>query len=98
MDIHLEIVDLAEFIGEIESTVQPLVGKKANTLRIFLPAQPLGKMYTDLTKLRQMLLNLLSNAAKFTEHGAIRLQVQQKRVQMEIRDDNDEAEKEWITF
>ncbi len=98
MDIHMETVDLADFIQEIESTIQPLIDKNANTLRILLPSKPLGKMHTDLTKLRQMLLNLLSNAAKFTEQGVIWLQVQPKRVRMEVRDDNDEAEKEWVIF
>jgi CheY-like chemotaxis protein/anti-sigma regulatory factor (Ser/Thr protein kinase) len=56
----------------VASTVRPLVEEKANILEVHC-ADDLGSMYADLTKVRQGLLNLLSNAAKFTEGGQIRL-------------------------
>jgi signal transduction histidine kinase len=52
-----------------------MVKKNANTLKIVRP-DVLGEMQTDMTKLRQMLLNLLSNAAKFTEKGKIYLKIE----------------------
>jgi len=55
-------------------TVSPLVAKKTNTLQVDDPAD-LGSMWTDQTKLRQMLFNSISNAAKFTEKGTITLWV-----------------------
>jgi len=55
-------------------TVSPLVAKKTNTLQVDDPAD-LGSMWTDQTKLRQVLFNLISNAAKFTEKATITLGV-----------------------
>jgi len=75
MDLFLETFDLATILEDVVATVQPLVTKKSNTLKV-VHDDNLGKMHTDLTKLRQMLLNLISNAAKFTEKGTICLEVQ----------------------
>ncbi len=61
-------------IDEIAATVTPLMSKKNNRLSVDCPAD-IGVMRSDSTKLRQVLLNLLSNAAKFTEAGEIRLGV-----------------------
>jgi len=58
----------------VATTVQPLVAKKANTLYLDI-APDVGDMQADSTKIRQMLLNLLSNASKFTEKGGISLTV-----------------------
>lgn len=74
MDVFLETLELQPILTEIITTMQPLVEKKANTLTVTIEKN-LGNMHTDFTKLRQMLLNLMSNAAKFTEHGQIRLEV-----------------------
>ncbi len=74
MDVFLETLELQPILMEIVTTVQPLVAKKANTLTIAIEKN-LGNMHTDFTKLRQMLLNLMSNAAKFTEQGQIHLAV-----------------------
>ena len=48
--------------------MQPLVQKNSNALTVH-GAADIGAMHSDLTKVRQILFNLLSNAAKFTEHG-----------------------------
>ncbi len=74
MDVFLETFELKPVLTEVIATVQPLTEKRANTLTVALE-ENLGNMHTDLTKLRQMLLNLMSNAVKFTEHGQIRLEV-----------------------
>jgi len=72
MDLYLERFDLPATLAEVVSTVSPLVEKNANTLSIDVP-ENLGAIRADLTKLRQALFNLLSNAAKFTHSGEIKL-------------------------
>ena len=74
MDLYLEEVDLAGLIEEVRSIVEPLAAANANRLEIACPAA-LGMLYTDRTKLKQSLLNLLSNAGKFTHEGRVRLEV-----------------------
>jgi PAS domain S-box-containing protein len=75
MDFYLEAFDIKEMIDEVMATVVPLVAKNSNQLEFRAPEQ-LGTMQADLTKVRQMLLNLLSNACKFTEKGHITLAVE----------------------
>ena len=72
MELYLETFDIASVIDTVKSTIQPLVEKKHNTLSVHL-AEGLGSMHTDDTKIRQVVVNLLSNAAKFTEKGQITL-------------------------
>jgi signal transduction histidine kinase/DNA-binding response OmpR family regulator len=74
MDVYLEQVNLLHLIEEVRAIVQPLIEKNANRLRIDC-APDIGSMRTDLTKLKQSLLNLLSNAAKFTKQGEVSLAV-----------------------
>ena len=74
MDLFPETFDVAGMVRDVASTVQGLVEKKGNTLVLRLDPG-LGTMHSDVTKIRQVLLNLLSNAAKFTEGGAITLSV-----------------------
>jgi GAF domain-containing protein len=74
MDLYLETFEVGALIRDVRSIVQPLVEKNANTLVVSCP-DDLGTMHADQTKLRQTLFNLLSNAAKFTEHGTISLSV-----------------------
>jgi PAS domain S-box-containing protein len=74
MDIHLETFDVSNLLDEVVSTVQPTAIKNANTLEVHV-ADTIGTMYSDLTKVRQGVLNLLSNACKFTEQGTIELHV-----------------------
>jgi signal transduction histidine kinase/DNA-binding response OmpR family regulator len=70
MELYLETFELEKIIADVVSTATPLVSKKGNTLKIDCPPD-IGTMHADATKLRQMLLNLLSNASKFTEAGVI---------------------------
>jgi PAS domain S-box-containing protein len=72
MDVLIEDFDVAALIGEVQSVIQPLMAKNANTLAVDA-APDLGVMRSDQTKLRQNLFNLLSNAAKFTRQGTITL-------------------------
>jgi signal transduction histidine kinase len=87
MELYLETFELRKLIDEVVTTVQPLVQKNANELVVKIPERP-GAMHADLTKVRQMLLNLLSNACKFTERGTITLTVARERdiVQFSVRD------------
>lgn len=87
MTSFCERIDIADMVGEVESTVFPLVEKNENTLEIVL-APDLGTMHSDLTKIRQTLFNLLSNASKFTERSRIVLRV----------DRYAEQGTEWIRF
>ncbi|HXV42522.1 MAG TPA: response regulator, partial [Anaerolineae bacterium] len=77
MTLYPETFDISEMIEDVVNTIQPLVAKKGNRLVIH-SAGNLGEMYTDLTKIRQSLFNLLSNAAKFTENGTITLTVEKE--------------------
>ncbi len=72
MEVYAETFDTADMVRNVAATVQGLVEKKRNTLAVQL-APDLGAMHSDITKTRQVLLNLLSNAAKFTEGGTITL-------------------------
>ncbi|MDX1489041.1 MAG: response regulator, partial [Acidiferrobacterales bacterium] len=79
MELFLENFDVSTLVRDVVATVQPLVEKNANTLQVKC-ASDLGAMHADLTKVRQALFNLLSNACKFTNHGKITLDVVQKPV------------------
>jgi len=74
MELYLETFDIAQLVAEVESTIQPLIEKNKNRLEIFCHPE-LGTMHADLTKVRQALFNLLSNACKFTEQGTITLTI-----------------------
>jgi signal transduction histidine kinase/DNA-binding response OmpR family regulator len=79
MDLYLENFEIIPMIKEVIATVRPLVEKNANSLLLHY-ADGLGQMRSDVTKLRQMLFNLLSNASKFTERGTITLRVDRESV------------------
>ncbi len=87
MEVEAAPIDIGRFIAEVVSTAQSLVGRNRNELRV-TRAAGLGAMIGDATKLRQVLLNLLSNAAKFTRNGHIGLAVRRERAD----------ERDWITF
>ena len=79
MALSVEAFDVTRVVKEIASTVQPAVTKNANTIHINV-AEDAGEMRADLTKVRQILLNLLSNSCKFTDHGTISLKVERKTI------------------
>ncbi|RYG29315.1 GAF domain-containing sensor histidine kinase, partial [bacterium] len=78
MQLYIEPFDAVGLIDEVASTVRPLVETNANTLQIERP-DDLGSMIGDLTKVRQCLFNLVSNAAKFTNRGTITLSARRER-------------------
>ncbi|HEY3329037.1 MAG TPA: PAS domain S-box protein [Capsulimonadaceae bacterium] len=87
MELYCETFSVPKLIAEVVETIRPLVIANSNTLSVTCPTD-LGTMYADMTKTRQSLYNLLSNAAKFTKEGSITLDV--SRHEMEAR--------EWIWF
>jgi signal transduction histidine kinase len=72
MVLHLEDFDVNSMIRGVLSTVRPMAEENGNKMSVHC-AEGLGLMYSDLTKVQQVLVNLLSNAAKFTENGNIEL-------------------------
>lgn len=73
MDIYVEEFDLTEAVQDVLNTVEPLVEQNGNVLERTVPAA-LGRMRSDVTKVRQSLFNLLSNSCKFTANGRIALE------------------------
>lgn len=74
MDIYIEDIDVAALIREIQSMILPLAAKNGNTLEVTCPPE-IGRMRSDLTKVKQSILNLLGNSSKFTTGGRISLLV-----------------------
>ena len=91
MELYLEIFDLNALIEEVVVTVQPLVEKNHNQLTVQYDDE-LGNVRSDVTKLRQIIFNLISNASKFTENGKISVQLKrqdmdgQEFVQIDVED------------
>ncbi|MEK7684453.1 MAG: response regulator [Verrucomicrobiota bacterium] len=82
MTLYLETFDLAGTIQEIAATVRPLIEKNGNQFRVDCPPD-IGAMRADVTKVRQTLFNLLSNASKFTQNGTITLRVWKEEGRMQ---------------
>ena len=74
MDLFLETFSIPDLVSDVAAIVQPLMEKNGNTFVADCPSD-IGRMHADQTKVRQTLFNLLSNAAKFTDHGTITLRV-----------------------
>ncbi|ERT09765.1 HAMP domain protein [Lyngbya aestuarii BL J] len=74
MNLYLEHFDIATLINEVQAIIQPLVNQNQNQFKLDC-VQSIGSMYADRTKVKQALLNLLSNAAKFTKEGTVTLKV-----------------------
>ncbi len=87
MQLSPEHFEIAGLIHEVAMTVEPMVAGNGNTLEI-VGCEGIGSMYADVTRMRQCLLNLLSNAAKFTHRGTIRLEASRERA----------ADLDWVVF
>ncbi len=77
MQLDLEEIEVRSLLDDVVTTMRPLVDKKGN--RLTIEASELGTMRTDVTKVRQLLFNLIGNAAKFTENGEVRLRARRAR-------------------
>jgi signal transduction histidine kinase len=78
MTLYPETFEISTLIHNIVHTVKPVIEKNANTLVVDCDQQ-LGTIYADQTRVRQVLLNLLSNAAKFTTNGKVILTVRNEK-------------------
>lgn len=87
MELYPEEFHPSSLIGDVITTIHPLVAKNKNQL---MPRYPddLGVMRTDMTRLRQVLFNILSNACKFTKDGTITLEAWRQQIDG----------KDWLTF
>jgi PAS domain S-box-containing protein len=96
LELYLETFDLSALVHYAASTVRPQVERNANTLVVNCPDN-LGRMRADMTRVQQILFNLLSNAAKFTEHGLITLRVSSEvnALGFELTEDNPQH---WFVF
>lgn len=83
MSLFIESIDLEALIQEIAQTIQPLIAQNQNSF--YVHCEPdIGIMESDILKVRQILFNLLSNAAKFTREGTIQLSVRRRALNQEI--------------
>jgi GAF domain-containing protein/CheY-like chemotaxis protein len=87
MELHLETFPLAPLIQDVAKTIESMATKNGNRIIIECPAD-LGTMHADQTRFRQSLLNLASNANKFTEKGTITIAARQGQ----------ESGRDWITL
>jgi signal transduction histidine kinase/CheY-like chemotaxis protein/HAMP domain-containing protein len=88
MEVFIEEIEISALLEEVGAIIRPLVTKNGNTLELVVPKE-IGGMRTDRTKVKQCLLNVLSNASKFTRDGKLTLAVERTdraMVQMTITD------------
>ena len=78
MELHVTEFDLADVMREAATMARPLAEKNRNRLDVISP-DGIGGMRADMIRVRQIVLNLLSNACKFTEDGDVTLAVESAR-------------------
>ncbi len=81
MDLIPEHIQIIEFLDDISFTSKPLVEQNKNKFSIVCPDN-IGSIFADPTRLRQIILNLISNACKFTSNGEITLSVQSVEIEL----------------
>ena len=87
MELQLEPFALAPLIANVVKTIEPLAAKNANQVAVQCDAG-IGTLHADQMRLRQALLNLMSNANKFTDHGTITIDARQRQ----------EGSRDWVTI
>jgi signal transduction histidine kinase len=87
MELQLEPFALAPLIANVVKTIEPLAAKNANQVAAQCDVE-IGTMHADQMRLRQALLNLMSNANKFTDHGTITIDARQGQ----------EDGRDWVTI
>jgi signal transduction histidine kinase/CheY-like chemotaxis protein len=87
MDLQLETFTVALLVKDVVTTIRPVAEKNGNRIELECPAS-VGSMHADPMRVKQALLNLASNAAKFTEQGTITVAV----------DRRPEEGRDWITI
>jgi signal transduction histidine kinase len=87
MELNLASFSLAAVIDEVVKTIEPLAAKNGNQIAIHCDGE-IGTMRADQMRLRQALLNLMSNANKFTDHGTITIDARQGQ----------EDGRDWVTI
>jgi len=93
MEYYLEDISIESVVKEIKATVEPLMKKKNNVFNVNVENE-LGEIHADRLKLKQVMLNLLSNASKFTEEGEVVLNL--KRETREVNDGG--YAEDWLVF
>lgn len=79
MELHPECFDLPMFIADINRTCEPLADKNCNTMEVNFNAD-ISEIYADSTRLKQVILNLISNACKFTNDGTVSLTIENGQI------------------
>lgn len=87
LELHPEVFPTAALVEEVRMEIQPLAEERGDRIQVDAEASP-PEIQTDLNRLRQVLLNLLGNASKFTERGTITLRVRAL----------EEQGREWVVF
>ncbi len=87
MTVYLEEFLVSDLLTEIQVNVEPLVAHNHNQLTLHC-APNIRSMYADLTKMRQIMINLISNACKFTHDGGVTLSVEQQQ----------KNQQDWLSF
>jgi GAF domain-containing protein/DNA-binding response OmpR family regulator len=80
MELHLESFALVPAIAEVAKTIEPMAAKNTNRIVIDCPPD-LGTIHADQTRFRQALLNLASNANKFTENGTVTISARPQQIE-----------------
>ncbi len=79
MELHLESFPLAPLIEDVVKTIEPLAAKNGNRVVVDCDGE-IGTIHADQTRFRQALLNLMSNATKFTDNGTVTIAARPERI------------------